>query len=149
MKAPRHLFPVTAALAALWLCGCSTPETRISRDPETFARLTSEQQSMIRSGQIGYGFTTEMVRLALGEPDRVHLRTDKSGTSEIWAYVSYEAPDDIGFYYGWYRRPPYWVGGGPFYPAPFYEGTGYQRERVDFRVVFRDGKAVAIEQRKR
>jgi hypothetical protein len=29
-----------------------------------------------------------------------------------------------------------------------YAGYGYRREQLDFRVVFKDGKAVSIEQRR-
>jgi hypothetical protein len=148
MKTPKLFLLVIAVLTALGTAGCSTPQMRIRRDPATFARLTPDQQTMIRSGQVGLGFTPQMVRLALGDPDYIHTRTDSSGTSEIWSYTSDDAPDDFGFYYGWYHRPAYWGRGGPFYPYPLYAGYGYRREQLDFRVVFKDGKAVSIEQRR-
>ena len=150
MKTRRFVFLFMAAVVALWTGGCSTPETRIRRDPETFSRLTAEQQAMIRSGQIALDFPPEMVRLALGDPDHTSIRTDKNGTSEIWSYVSYDCPDEIGFYYGWYRRPVYWGRGGPFYSYsyPYFDGPGYRRERVILQVTIREGKAVSVEQAK-
>jgi outer membrane protein assembly factor BamE (lipoprotein component of BamABCDE complex) len=147
MKTSTIFFLVAAALAALWGAGCSTPQTRIQRNPEVFSRLTSEEQTMVRNGQIGLGFTSEMVRLALGDPDYIDIRTDKTGTSEIWTYTSSETMDEMGFYNGWYHHSP-WGWGGPFFPYPLFAGRGYRREWVDFRVVFKDGKAVSVEQRR-
>ena len=65
------------------LTGCATPETRIQKNPEVFARLTPTQQDLIKQGQAGVGFDPEMVKLALGEPDRIVTRTDAQGTTEI------------------------------------------------------------------
>jgi hypothetical protein len=149
MKTSKPLLLAVAALLALGTAGCSTPAARIRRNPEAFARLTAGEQTLIKNGQIGLGFTPEMVRLALGDPDHIHTRTDPSGTSEIWSYTSDDAEDGPGFYYGWYHHPRYWGWDGPFPAYPLYSGYGYRRERVDFRVVFQDGKAVAVEQRKR
>lgn len=148
MKTSKLFLLAITAFLAVWTVGCSTPAARIRKNPETFARLTPDEQTMIRNGQIGLGFTPEMVRLALGEPDHIHTRTDQTGTSEIWSYTSDDTPDGIGFY-GWYHRSGYWGWDGPFYPYPLYPGHGYGREQVDFRVVFQSEKVVAVEQRRR
>jgi len=120
--------------------GCSTPDTRIAKQPEVFSRLTAEQQQMIRQGRVGVGFDQDMVKLALGDPDRVRERIDASGRSEVWSYIEYEGADGAILYRGWYHRG--W--GGPVYP--YYMDVQGRRERSRERVVFRDGRVVAIEQ---
>jgi len=146
MKRPRHFLRVIGAAAAVWMAGCSTPAARIQRNPELFARLAPAEQALIRDGRIALGFTPEMVRLALGNPDHVHVRTDGAGTREIWSYTSRDAADEPYFYDGWYQRRRFggWV--GPYYPM--YPRSGYGFEQVDFRIVFKEGKAVAVDQRR-
>lgn len=140
----KHLFPLLGILAGLLLvAGCSTPESRIAKQPELFNRLTPEQQQMIREGRVGVGFDMEMVKLTLGDPDRVRERTDANGHSEIWSYVSYEANDGMLLYRGWYHRG--W--GSPYYP--YYLNVPGRRERSRDEVVFRDGRVVSVEQERR
>jgi hypothetical protein len=55
-----------------------------------------------------------MVKLALGDPDRVYSRTDASGKSESWAYTSYRLGNGNmiyrGYYHSWYpHRYPYFI----------------------------------------
>lgn len=119
---------------------CNTPESRISKQPELFNRLTPEQQQMIREGRVGVGFDAEMVKLALGEPDRRRERTDANGRREVWLYINYEASDGVILYRGWYHRG--W--GGPFYP--YYLNVPSRRERSRDEVVFREGRVVSVEQ---
>lgn len=148
MKTPKYAFVIAVALLALWLAGCTTVESRIRQNPAIFSQLTPAQQDMIKRGEIGIGFSQEMVRLALGEPDHVMVRTDANGASETWSYVSSYGYDG-GFYGGWYHRYPYWGSywGGP-YIDPYFYGYPYRREHVNVRVVFKDGRAVSIEQRR-
>lgn len=122
--------------------GCSTPETRIAKQPELFSRLTAEQQQMIREGRVGLGFDMEMVKLALGDADRVRERIDASGRSEVWSYVHYEGSDGMLLYRGWYHRG--W--GNPYYP--YYLTVPGRHERARDEVVFRDGRVIAIDQEK-
>ncbi|MEY4939366.1 MAG: hypothetical protein RIQ93_1101 [Verrucomicrobiota bacterium] len=63
------------------------PDSRARRNPELFARLTPEQQAMVRRGNVAVGFSPEMVRLALGQPDRIQERTDVRNR-EVWNYNS-------------------------------------------------------------
>jgi hypothetical protein len=140
----KHLFPLLSLLAGLLLAaGCSTPESRIAKQPEVFNRLTPEQQQMIREGRVGVGFDMEMVKLALGDPDRIRERTDANGRSEIWSYVSYESTDGMLLYRGWYHRG--W--GSPYYP--YYLDVSSRRERSHDEVVFREGRVVSVEQERR
>ena len=142
MRAKGVWLAVGGVLSAFVLAGCETPQTRIEKNPAVFARLTPQQQEMIKKGQVAVGFDQEMVQLALGEPDHIITRTDASGVSEIWSYTTYDLPDGMPLYRGWYHR--YW--GDPFYP--YYLNYPYRREYEHLRVVFKGGKVVSIEQRK-
>jgi hypothetical protein len=137
----KHFLSLLSLIAGLAvLAGCSTPESRIAKQPEIFSRLTPDQQQMIRDGRVGIGFDMEMVKLALGDPDRVRLRTDENGSSEVWTYLTYEGSDGMLLYRGWYHRG--W--GSPFYP--YYLDVPGRRERSKDEVVFRNGRVVSVEQ---
>ena len=139
----RFLHLAFTCVALVLAVGCATPDTRIRQNPELFAQLTPAEQQLIREGKVALGFTPEMVKLALGDPDRVYLRTDASGTSESWSYTSYEGPDGLLLYRGYYHR--YHRGwGDPFYP--YYLSYPGRREREYFKVVFTDGRVSSIEQ---
>jgi hypothetical protein len=142
MKTSLRVILLSAYAAVLVFApGCSTTESRIRRNPELFSQLNTEQQEMIRRGQVAVGFNAEMVRLALGEPDRYTSRTDQDGTSEVWHYVTYDAPTGVPLYRGWYHR--YYMWGDPLYP--FYTSFPDRRERERFSVVFRNGTVTALE----
>jgi outer membrane murein-binding lipoprotein Lpp len=144
MKTILSVFALAAGLALL--AGCSTPQSRINDNPAVFARLTPEQQQLIKDGKVAIGFDAAMVKLALGDPDRIHERTDANGTSEVWSYVTYEGDDGMLRYTGYYHRYFYGLS-DPFYP--YYLAYPTRREHTHFRVVFREGKVVLIENEKR
>ena len=146
MKTSNLYLMLGALLVAVGLAGCATPEARIEKNPEIFARLTPSQQEMIKKGQVGVGFDQEMVKLALGEADRVLARTDKAGTSEVWSYVTYDGDDGHMLYRGYYHR--YYGWGNPIYP--YYMNYPSRRMREQLKVTFgADGKVASIEQEKR
>lgn len=143
MKTTRFFLPAVLVVAVLMLAGCSTPASRIREHPQIFSQLTPAQQDLIRHGQIAVGFTKEMVELALGSPDHITTRTDAKGVTEIWRYVTYETPDGMPLYTGWYQR--YYDWDDPFFP--YYLNYPYRRERDHYRVTFKHGRVVAIEVR--
>lgn len=122
------------------LAGCSTPDARIKRNPGAFDRCTPQQQELIRQGRVGIGFDQEMVKLALGEPDRITIRTEASGQSEVWNYVGYETEGGVLLYTGYYHR----FHGPVLYPYYLDYPTRVEHDR--FRVVFKAGKVVSIEE---
>jgi len=146
MKRFKLGFVVGALCWVVALTGCATPEARIQKNPEVFARLTSAQQELIKKGQAGVGFDQEMVQLALGEPDRIVARTDAQGTTEIWSYMIYDSNDGVLLYRGYYHR--YYAWGDPFYP--YYLSHSARRTREQLKVVFdATGKVASIEQQRR
>lgn len=148
MKAPR-LLSLFIGCAVLLAAGCSTPETRIRQNPEIFNRLSVEEQELIIQGKVAIGFDEDMVRLALGEPDRIWTRTDMEGATQAWSYTTYETSDGHPLYRGWYHR--YY---GPYYgwaPGhyPYYMSYPARREREVLKVVFKDGRVISIEEESR
>lgn len=131
------LFVGAAALA--FLAACSTPQSRIERNPAVFSSLSAGDQQLIREGKVAIGFTPEMVRLALGDPDRVYTRTDANGVSESWSYTTYETDSGVLLYRGFYHRN--W--GYSYYP--YFIDYPSRRTREYFKVVFSGGRVSAIE----
>ena len=140
MKTLLAMLAMAAGL--IWLTGCETPESRIRQSPDLFSHLSPDQQQAIREGRVGVGFTPEMVKLALGDQDRVRIRTDATGRSEIWHYITYEGDDGVILYSGWYHR------GWHDYYHPYYLDAVGRREHSRVSVVFRDGHVFSVEQDK-
>jgi outer membrane protein assembly factor BamE (lipoprotein component of BamABCDE complex) len=137
----KTVYCLLAAAAVLITSSCSTPESRIRENPALFAQLTPQDQELIRRGRVGVGFTAEMVRLALGEPDRLTTRTSGTGTSEVWHYITYEMPSGSPLYRGWYHR--YYMWRDPLYP--WYMDEHERRERERLSVVFDQGRVTALD----
>lgn len=132
-------------LMVLVVAGCiSTPARRIERNPDLFASFPPEAQAKVRQGEVAIGFTKDMVRMALGAPQRVNTRLTEKGASEVWVYTTYRhvsryEPVHAG---GWYRDRS-----GRLYRANdlTWMDTGYSVEIPAMRVEFEDDKAKAIE----
>ncbi len=139
---PWRLLPAGLLAGLLLVAGCATPEARIQRNPELFSSLSAEDQQTIKEGRVAIGFTPEMTRLALGDPDRVMTRTDASGTSEVWRYKTYETEDGVYLYSGYYHR--FYSRHDPFFP--YYLNYSSRRDRDYLRVTFSGGRVSAIEE---
>jgi hypothetical protein len=139
----KKLAFIATCAGLLLFAGCTTPEARIKRQPELFASLSTSDQQLIREGKVALGFTPEMVKLALGDPDRISTRTDASGVSEAWSYTTFETDYGMPLYRGYYHR--YYGGwGDPFFP--YYLDYSVRRDREYFKVRFTGGRVSAIEQ---
>ena len=108
------------ALAVLsLLAACSSPESRIKKEPgKLLPGSPPAQQELIKQGRVALGFDKEMVKLALGDPDRVRTRVDATGMTEVWHYVTYYTDSGTMIYTGYYHRGYYggygYYGGGPW-----------------------------------
>ncbi len=145
MKNLKRCFLWTGlAAAAFAIAGCSTPDSRIAANPQAFNSLPPQQQALVRVGQVAIGMSMEAVKLALGDPDRVTIRTDAQGEGQIWHYVTYES-DGLYLYTGYYhhwRRRGGWGWWGPDYP--WYMDYPNRTVHDRFTVEFRNGAAVAV-----
>jgi outer membrane protein assembly factor BamE (lipoprotein component of BamABCDE complex) len=148
MKKLKQLVVLCAAAAGLALAGCSTPDTRIAANPAAFAALNPQQQALVKAGQVGIGMNMDAVKLALGDPDRVTLRTDAAGETQVWHYVTYEA-DGVFLYSGFYHRGygrRGWGGGGGWWGPdyPYYLDFPNRQVHDRFTVEFRNGLSVSV-----
>jgi len=148
MKTSRIIVFASAAFCAALLAGCDTPDSRIRTSPEIFARLTPDQQALVKAGQITVGFQMDAVKLALGDPTRITINTDKNGQHEVWHYTTYEDAQGIMIYTGYYHRWGGW--GGPRFWGDVGYYNGYPvRVHDRIRVEFDNGNRVeSIQQEK-
>ena len=140
------LFPIAALACALVAAGCSTVDSRISKNREAFSSWPAAVQSKVVQGQVDIGFTTDQVRVALGEPDRVFTRTTADGTSEIWGYRD-RGPRfsfGVGVGMGSFGRH-----GGSFGGVGINTGGGYHDDEKMGVVFDRNGHVSSIETRER
>jgi hypothetical protein len=141
----KHTCWLPVALAALALAGCaSTPEKRITKNPELFNSFPPEVQAKVRAGHIEMGFSPDMVTLALGRPHRVYSRVTEAGEVSIWAYTSarYDSNIQTVETMGW--TPDRRGRLRPFTHRTWVDVGGWD-EYDALRVEFREGKVTAIE----
>ncbi|ACB77470.1 hypothetical protein [Opitutus terrae] len=129
-------------LASLLLfgAGCATPDSRIQKQQAAFDSWPADVQQKVRAGKVDVGFTPDMVRVALGEPDRVMSRTTDRGQAEGWVYMDKGPKFSFGLGMGTMRGSSAYAGGVTL-------GDDWRDEEV-LRVIFEGGKVSAIETRK-
>ena len=139
MKA-GNLLRTGAFSIVLIATGCvSTPASRIAGSKE-FDTYPSAVQEKIINGQVDVGFTAEMVRLALGNPDRISSRQSSKGDSEVWSYDSHKP--HVSFSFGV-------VSGGRHSATGAGVSVGDRgwRDEEWIRVIMKDGVVTAVERR--
>ncbi len=147
MKTKLTLIPVALLGLLALLAGCSTVDSRIDKSRAAFNTWPAPVQDKVVRGQIDVGFTTEQVRVALGQPDRVWSRTTADGTSEVWSYR--ERGPRFGFGVG-VGMGSFGSRGGSFGSIGLSTGTGGYRDDEKVGVVFdRTGRVASIETRER
>ena len=141
----NRLLSVCAA-CALFVCGCSTVDSRIAKNRDVFNSWPGEVQDKVVRGQIDIGFTSDQVRVALGEPDRIFTRTTADGTSQVWSYR--DRGPRFGFGVGVGMGS---VGsrGGTFGGVGLGTGGGYHEDEKMGIVFDPTGRVSAIETRNR
>lgn len=139
MKPRSFLF---AGVALLLAAGCSTTDSRISKNSDLVASWPADVQAKVRAGQVAVGFTPDQVRVALGEPDRTLARTEAQGSREVWVYLEKASKFSFGVGVGG-------GGGGTSVGGGVGVNTGGRGERELRRVIFESGRVSAIEEIKR
>jgi hypothetical protein len=135
-----------AVTGALLLGACSTVDSRIQQHASQFAGYPPGVQQKIRAGRIDLGFTMEQVVMAMGEADRHATRTSgesgRSVTQEDWGYAARGGHWSFGLGLGTARGAT-GFGGGVGVDSGFSDDCN----DIALRVVFEDGKVVAVERR--
>jgi len=84
-----HAALALTALLVLSACGTmNTIEARTKEKAAVFAAATKWEQKTMREGWIDYGFTPDMVYIALDKPDKIVVTAD--GGNEIWIYNNFD-----------------------------------------------------------
>lgn len=135
-------FVFASILVALAAAGCSTTESRISKNRAAFESWPADVRQKVQAGRVDVGFTPEQVIVALGEPARKYTRTAADGTAEVWAYEKNKPRFSVGIGGGSYH-------GGSGMGGGVSVGTGGVDGEDAVRVVFSGGRVSAIEQRTR
>ena len=97
------LASTTAALAALFLAGCDTFQSRAREKSATYESLDPGTQQRLQRGKIDLGDTQDMVYIALGHPDEKRMVTTPDGTQETWIYRTYWEQYEGTAWVGWHR----------------------------------------------
>lgn len=144
----RISFLAAAVMAA---AGCSTVHSRIEEKSAVYNSLDPNTQAKISHGDVDLGFTTDMVYMALGNPDVRRQAVSTTGQTETWIYRSYydaEDPAFVGFhhFHRWYAYDPY-MHHYHMYWGP-YAGEVPEYAQDDIRVTFQNGRVIAIDQAK-
>jgi len=141
----RSVRTILPLLALLFLAGCaSTPANRIQKNQELFDAFPVANQARIRGGEIDLGFTQDMVRIALGEPQRTMIRQTAQSKQIIWLYLDviqrYERQHaDID------GLSLYGPNGGGAIGGSAWLNVLQEREYLKIRAEFQNGRVVAIE----
>jgi hypothetical protein len=104
-------------LSAVLLSSCASgPERRISRNAESFSKLSTADQASVREGKVREGMSKEAVFMAWGRPNQVSEGSRNGAKLERWSYTTLQPVFMGGFGGGWgggFGGCGRW-GGGPF-----------------------------------
>lgn len=137
---PNPFVRVVIPALLLITAGCvSTPAQRVAGSA-SFDTYPSAVQGKILNSEVDVGFTQDMVRLALGRPDRVSRMQTVEGDSEVWTYD--ERRLRVGFSFGI-------AGGGGSTRTGAGASVGGRDWDTDVktRVIFEGGVVSAVEKR--
>ena len=131
---------VSLCVVMIALAGCSTVESRVSNNRAAFDSWPPAVQQKVTAGQIDVGFSTDQVRMALGDPDYVFARSAVTGNFEVWSYRDRGPRFSFGLGMGSFSgRSGYSTGIG------VNTGGGYPDEKM--RVIFdHTGRVSSIEE---
>jgi len=143
-----EIFRTITLVIVLFLSGCITQEAqrerRIAENIELFYEFPEEVREAIRRGEVEIGFDEDMVRLAVGSPDRVSRRKNVDGDLVNWQYFRSVKHSE----YEWVTMPvPYTdkKGRSRVRDESFLVDREYREDVLKMKVEFSKGKVVAVE----
>ena len=105
-------FLAVLSLSLLLACCVSPIESRVTRHPELYARLTEAEKQSVRLGVVKEGMSKDAVYLAWGRPARIASGQRDGRSLESWSYTDYEPVYYSDFSMGWghghCRHDPYY-----------------------------------------
>lgn len=143
--------------AVLGLAACSTIRTRIDEKSSVYNSLDANTRAQIARGEVGLGYTPDMVYIALGQPDVKRVRHTERGTTETWIYLPYYAYGPYPWDGGWGWGGWGWAGPGGAYYRRAYGGwyyggysphlyyTRHAARDDSIRVTFENGRVIRME----
>jgi hypothetical protein len=93
----RPLALLIGLATSLLLSGCDTVAVRVLTNYDTFSKLDPKVRANIVRGRVALGYTPEMVRLALGRPNRSYVPGYAAGREEIWTYSALDVTSGSNF----------------------------------------------------
>jgi hypothetical protein len=149
----RFLLTAAGVGALALLPGCLTKPIPGKNDPlPTLEKYSPALREKIRRGILEYGYTQEMVLLTIGPPDLKSLTVAPNGQLENWIYYTYyrRTGQQAERSYPFERRvsyePP--LRAYRIFDAPSVTPAEEQDRTERIRLVFREGRILAIEQTK-
>jgi hypothetical protein len=136
----RTLTLLIAMSVMALVTSCASVDSRVKKNQAAFDSWPADVQEKVRAGKVEVGFTSEMVQVALGNPDRLITRTTESGVTEGWVYEDQRPGLSFGLGMGTTR-------GSTAFGSSVSVGDNW-RDREVLRVIFDGGKVTAIETRK-
>lgn len=85
---------IALGLALFFAAGCSTPESRLQKNPEQYSRLSVDQQERALKGEIRAGDPVAVALLAQGKPSQKYKTKTPGGPVEVWVYTQ-QAPQTV------------------------------------------------------
>ena len=140
----RAVIWMVVMITPLFLTGCATPESRINKNPELFAIYPPEAQNLIQQGKINLGFTSDMVTMAMGQPNRIYTRATSGETIEVWSYTAKTTTMDRQRVNADFRYRDS-SGRTRTTTDSVWVDVARETEYERFRVEFKDGKVSAID----
>jgi hypothetical protein len=87
MKSNSKLLASCLMICMVIFLSCSTPDSRIRKNQDLFDSYPVETQKNIRAGKVDVGYTEDMVRMTLGDPDQTTVNKTAQGEVHVWIYT--------------------------------------------------------------
>lgn len=114
------------------LAACSTPESRIEKNPAAYASFPPDVQASVKQGKISIGYTPDMVFVAWGKPDNKKQIIEANVKKDLWIYLGSRQEFDGYDMVEVPRVGPNGVTGIYIDQRPRFKTTYYERASVTF-----------------